>query len=239
MRFIKIALPHIFCLLLAFSAYAQRSASGSQKTYTKSRTVNKHNPIRMSHSKRKVVCPIFEDSGFPYHGIGFKVGDPFAVTYKYYANRHFAIAADFGRSASGLYSSYYKDVFYEFYDPTAAEYLSHKVKADWVGEIKVLYQMSIEKISPGLQLYAGGGWEIRNLKIEYDYFADDGDPPLQTNFKATHDRLTQGIQAVIGIEYSYFKLPISAFMEMEYYYDIVKDPGYRKVQGGAGLRYVF
>lgn len=240
MRFIKIALPHILCLLLAFSAYAQRSVSGSQKTYTKSRTVNKHNPIRMSHSKRKVVCPIFENSGFPYHGIGIKVGDPFALTYKYYANKHFAVAADFGRSASGLYSSYYNKIFTEFYDPSDAEILSHKVKADWVAEAKVLYQMSIEQVSPGLQLYAGVGWEIRNLKIEYDYYADDGlTPPIRTNFKETQNRLTQGAQAVFGIEYSYFKIPVSAFMEMEYYYDLVKDPGYRKVQGGAGLRYVF
>lgn len=240
MRFIKIALPLFFCLLWAFSASAQRSASGSQKTYTKSRTVNKHNPIRMSHSKRKVVCPIFEDSGFPYHGIGFKVGDPFAITYKYYANKHFAVAADFGRSASGLYSSYYNEIFTEFYEPEEAEFLAHKVKADWVGEVKLLYQMSLESVSPGLQFYVGAGWEIRSLKIEYDYYADDGlDPPLETNFKSTHDRLTQGAQAVLGIEYSYFKIPISAFMEMEYYYDLVKDPGYRKVQGGAGLRYVF
>ncbi len=145
MRFIIIALPLILCHALAFSAYAQRSVSGSQKKYTKTRVTNKHNPIRMSHSKRKVVCPIFEDSGFPYHGIGIKVGDPFALTYKYYANKHFAVAADFGRSASGLYSKYYSEVFYEF-QPETSDYYSHKVKADWVGEAKVLYQIGIEEI---------------------------------------------------------------------------------------------
>ncbi len=237
MRFIKIALPHILCLLVAFSAYSQRSMSGTQRTYTKSRTVNKHNPIRMSHSKRKVVCPIFEDTGFPYHGIGIKVGDPFALTYKYYANKHFAVAADFGRSASGLYSSYYSELFYEF-QPETSDYYSHKVKADWVGEVKALYQISIEKISPGLQLYVGLGWEVRNLKIQYDYFAEDGVVSSKP-FQDQYDRLTQGGQGVFGIEYSYFKLPISAFMELEYYYDLVKDPGWAKTQGGVGLRYVF
>ena len=236
MRFIKIALPLILCLSLAFSAYAQRSVSGTQKTYTKTRTVNKHNPIRMSHSKRKVVCPIFEDSGFPYHGIGIKVGDPFALTYKYYASKHFAVAADFGRSASGLYSKYYSEIFHEF-QPETSEYYSHKVKADWVGEVKFLYQIGMEEIAPGLQLYVGLGWEVRNLKIQYDYFAND--EGFSQNFQEEYTRLTQGAQGAFGIEYSYFKLPISAFMELEYYYDLVKDPGFTKIQGGVGLRYVF
>jgi hypothetical protein len=34
-------------------------------------------------------------------------------------------------------------------------------------------------------------------------------------------------------------MPISAFMEMELYTDIKIDPGWEKVQGGVGLRYVF
>ncbi len=236
MRFIKIALPLILCLLLAFSAYSQRSVSGTQKTYTKTRTTNKHNPIRMSNSKRKVVCPIFEDSGFPYHGIGIKVGDPFALTYKYYANKHFAVAADFGRSASGLYSQYYRELFHDF-QPETSDYYSHKVEADWVGEVKLLYQMGIEKVSPGLQLYVGLGWEIRNLKIQYSYEANEDGLPKP--FQEEYERLTQGVQGVFGIEYSYFKLPISAFMELEYYCDVMKDPGYTKIQGGAGLRYIF
>lgn len=233
MRFIKIALTAIFCLLINVFAEAQRS-KGTRSTYTKS--ANSRPAIRMPRSKARIVCPIFEDTGFPYHGIGIKVGDPFALTYKFYANKHFAVAADFGRSASGLYSKYYSEIFSEF-QPSTSLYYSHKAKADWVGEIKFLYQISIEDISPGLQLYAGLGWEVRNLKIQYDYFADDDG--LQSNFKDEYDRLTQGAQGVFGIEYSYFKLPISAFMELEYYYDVVKDPGWTKIQGGVGLRYVF
>lgn len=234
MRFIKIALTAFLCLLLTVCVHAQRSKGGGRSTYTKS--ANNRPPIRMSRSKARVVCPIFEDTGFPYHGIGIKVGDPFALTYKFYANKHFAVAADFGRSASGLYSKYYSELFHEF-QPASADYYSHKVKADWVGEVKFLYQVAIEDVSPGLQLYAGLGWEVRSLKIQYDYFAEEDGLPK--NFQTVNDRLTQGAQGVFGIEYSYFKLPISAFMELEYYYDVVKDPGWTKIQGGVGLRYVF
>lgn len=234
MRFTKIALTLVLGLLLTFCAYAQRSKGGGKSYYTKS--ANNRPPIRMSRSKARVVCPIFEDSGFPYHGIGIKVGDPFAITYKYYASKHFAVAADIGRSASGLYSSYYSEVFNEF-QPATSDYYSHKVGADWVGEVKFLYQIGIEQISPGLQLYVGLGWEVRSLRIQYDYFAEEDGLPK--NFQQEYERLTQGAQGVFGIEYSYFKLPISAFMELEYYYDVVKDPGYTKIQGGVGLRYVF
>ncbi len=235
MRIIKSALPLVLSLLVVFTTHAQ-SSKVSGKYYTKS--ANNRPPIRISRQKAKVVCPVFVDTGFPYHGLGVKVGDPFALTYKYYANKHFAVAIDGGRAASGLYSRYYSDLFTE-YTPADATYIAHKVKADWVGDVKVLYQRGIEQVATGLQVYAGLGWEIRNLKIEYDYTAEAGTPPLNEHFKTAHVRTTQGVQAAVGIEYSYFKLPISAFMELEYYYDILKDPGYRKMQGGVGLRYVF
>jgi hypothetical protein len=194
----------------------------------------------MSRSKAKVVCPIFEDTGYPYQGLGIKLGDPFAVTYKYYPNKRFGIAADFGRSASGLYSKYYSELFdVEIQDPEdTLEYYSHKVNSDWVAEIKLLYHFSAEKISPGLQVYTGLGWEFRKLNIKYDYIAVTG--VNETKFFDTEiNRFTQGIEAVVGIEYSYFSLPISAFMELEYYYDLHRDPGWHTVQGGVGLRYIF
>lgn len=194
----------------------------------------------MPRSKSKIVCPIFEDTGYPYQGIGLKIGDPFAITYKYYPRKNFALAVDFGQSASGLYSKYYSELFDEEIDDPddTLDYYSHKVKSDWVGEVKLLYHIDAEKISPGLQIYGGLGWEIRNLTIRYDYIAQT--TPSETKFfDSSISRFTQGVEAVVGIEYSYFKLPISAFMELEYYYDLYKDPGWYKIQGGVGLRYIF
>jgi hypothetical protein len=45
--------------------------------------------------------------------------------------------------------------------------------------------------------------------------------------------------AVVGFEYSYFTLPISAFIEIEGFSDALLDPGYKRFQGGVGLRYIF
>lgn len=208
------------------------------------RTNHNYNVIKVSRSKAKTICPTFEDSGYPYHGIGFKLGDPFGATYKYYANKHFSFGVDFGRSASGLYSRYYKEAFNEFTRPDTLQdnqstvYLAHKAKTDWVGEVKVLYHIKAEKISTGLQAYAGIGWEVRRLHIQYDYLLNDGIFDNKIEF-INRTRFTYGAQGTIGIEYSYFSMPISAFMELEMYVDLLRDPGFYKIQGGVGLRYVF
>ena len=237
MRFTKCILILLFSLLVSAGSQAQR-AQHNKSVYKSSQ--HKRNVTRVPRSKAKTICPIFVDTGFPYQGFGLKLGDPFAITYKYYPVKHWAFAVDFGRSASGLYSRYYTDLFdVEIDDPgDTLEYYSHKVKSDWVADLKVLYHFDGEKISPGLQIYTGLGWEIRSLTIQYDYIAQT--TPDETKFfDSDVNRFTQGVEVVLGIEYSYFKLPISAFMEMEYYIDVMKDPGWRKVQGGVGLRYIF
>ena len=53
-------------------------------------------------NKSSIVCPIFNESRYPYQGIGIKLGDPFALTYKFYASRSLALSLDVGKTASGL-----------------------------------------------------------------------------------------------------------------------------------------
>ncbi|MBX2944262.1 MAG: hypothetical protein KF725_00400 [Cyclobacteriaceae bacterium] len=232
------------CLLSATSAWAQRPKVHHGGKLMHTRTQHNYNVIRVPRSKAKTICPIFEDTGYPYHGLGVKLGDPFAVTYKYYANKHFSFGLDFGRSASGLYSSYYRQVFNEFTRPDTLQenqtttYLAHRAKSDFVGEIKVLYHIKADKISQGLQAYAGLGWEWRSLNIQYDYLLNDGILDNKIQF-ITRSRFTYGAQGTLGIEYSYFKMPVSAFMELEVFVDLLRDPGFYKIQGGVGLRYIF
>lgn len=234
----------IFCLL-SLASYAQRARiyNGGKSMYTRERY---HAPAKVRGAKAKTVCPIFETSKYPYQGFGIKLGDPFAVTYKYYFNEHFAVAADVGKASSGLYNRYFKGKFDQYIvrDTFATaegniEYYTHKVLSDIIIEGKLLYHFDVTKISPGLQFYLGIGWEWKNTKLQYDYIykASAGDPDKFGRFSRT--RFTMGPQAVAGIEYSYFKIPISAFMELEYFSDVSADPGWNRVEGGAGLRYIF
>ena len=236
----RLTKPLIVTLLIVFAAItcskAQTSIYKGKKLPTKRTS---YNAIRIPKSKRGGICPMFDDSGYPYTGIGVKLGDPFAITAKFYFNKRFAIVADFGKSASALYTQYYTQLFdYYFPDPgNTFSYFSHKVKNDWVGELKVLYHIDAQKLSSGLRFYGGAGVQARDLVIEYQY---ETDPPAPADFfTSQRKRTTQGVVGVIGIEYANFSLPISAFMELEYYYDFVKDPGWTKLQGGVGLRYIF
>lgn len=195
--------------------------------------------------KAKIICPIFEHSKYPYHGLGFKLGDPFAITYKFYASSKFSLAIDFGKTASGLYNRYFRQKFTQYAqsdtfsnNQASLEYLTHKVKSDLIGEVKFLYHVDAKKISPGLQLYLGGGWEWKNTNLQYDYLYNNGFD--ENNFgRFERHRLTMGPQLVLGIEYAYFQIPVAAFIELEYFTDIQADPGWQRFEGGIGLRYIF
>ena len=202
-------------------------------------------PVVNAH-KARIVCPIFEESQYPYQAVGFKLGDPVALTYKFYPSKHWAFAADGGKAASGLYNRYYRNLFSGYIPDTLGgqqtiKYLTHTAKMDWFAEAKFLYQWDAEKISKGLQMYAGAGWQWRSTTIQYDYlYEHDPRSVADSKFgKFKESRFTYGPVAVVGFEYAYFQLPLSAFIEMEWFTDMLLDPGYSRFQGGVGLRYVF
>lgn len=241
MQVSKVFLVTFISLLALEAVQAQRS-----RNVTRSR--QHFSTPKVRGNKAKVICPVFEKSQYPFHSLGFKLGDPFAITYKYYPNRRLSIAVDFGKAASGLYNRYYREKFGSYVRtdtfPSAESsivYLTHRVKSDLIGEVKALFHVDAKKISDGLQGYAGVGWEWKRTHLQYDYqYSEGGNEPLQDPFGSfDRNRVTMGPQLVAGIEYAYFKIPISAFMEVEYFADVQADPGWQRFEGGVGLRYIF
>lgn len=218
---------------------------GANAQVTKSARSARYGVPKVSRGKALIMCPIFEESKYPYQGIGFKLGDPFAFTYKFYPSKHWAFALDAGKAASGLYNKYYRDIFNGYIPDTLGNsndkkitYLTHKATADWFLEAKFLYQWDAEKISKGLQLYVGAGWQWRNTSLQYDYLYESGRFDSRTG-RFSQNRFTFGPVVLVGFEYSYFTLPVSAFIEVELFTDTYIDPGFQKLQGGVGLRYIF
>lgn len=229
------------------SLVATAQSSKKPKNYH-TKSAQGRNSMRMPKSKAKIICPIFANSKYPYHGLGVKLGDPFAITYKYYANEKFAIVTDAGKASSGLYSRYYREKFAEaiasdtLTGEAEIDYLTHKINSDWVAQLKFLWHFNAESVSPGLKVYFGIGAEVKSTKVTYQYLHNtdpNGNNSINSLGQFSDHRLTYGPTLSTGIEYSYFKIPISAFMEVEFYNDIGLDPGWRRFQGGAGLRYVF
>lgn len=226
----------LLCVASWEHAQAQRSR------VTKSRQ-NFSTPSVKGH-KAKLICPVFVDSRYPFHSLGLKFGDPFALTYKFYARKKLSFALDFGKAASGLYSDYFRGKFIEYAVEEVPEgglsYIAHRVTTDLVGEVKALYQFDASRITEGLQFYAGAGWEWKQTSLAYDYSYDSGTSPTGDPFgNFRRNRTAMGPEVVAGIEYSYFTMPVSVFMEVEYFADILLDRGWTRFQGGVGLRYVF
>jgi len=185
-----------------------------------------------------VICPIFHPSEYPYQGLGFKAGDPFALTYKLYATKWLAFSIDGGIAAYGLYKSRYKELFNIFPENDTLEYVNHTVNSDTHFSAKVSLYHEGPKFIKGLDVYLSLGWQLRYLDITYGY---NDDISLTDKVFGTEDKKIDynGPEAGLGIEYSYFNLPMSAFMEVNLFYDVVNPPTFVKFQFGIGLRYVF
>lgn len=182
---------------------------------------------------------------YPHHGFGFKLGDPFAATYKFYGSENFSFALDFGSPAKNLYNRYFREKFFEYAvsdtfktSNASLRYLSHRVKRDVVGEAKFLYHINGRQFSPGVAFYVGLGWEWRDTHILYSYLYNNSHIENATG-EFPRRRLTMGPQVIAGIEYGGFKFPVSAFMEIEYFRDVQVDPGWSRFEGGVGFRYRF
>lgn len=231
------------CLLMLAQAGWSQKAKRTRKShapehYDKSIT-------RMSKGRTKILCPLF-GNGKSLHALGVKMGDPFAITYKYYLGERLGIVVDLGKASSGLYNRYYREAFPDFLvtdtlqDEAQLTYLTHRVKSDWIAELKFLWHIDVKKITPGLKVYLGVGPEIKGTQLEYQYlYENNGNGSGNPVGRFTRRRVTFGPQATAGIEYAHSQVPLSAFMELEFFNDVFADPGWRRFEGGVGLRYIF
>lgn len=187
------------------------------------------------------ICPIFHLSEYPYQGVGFKIGDPFAITYRFYGTEKWAVGIDFGRAASGLYSNKFREKFDEFpdTDSTVLIYEAHKVNNHTYFSARAFYYIKGPRAIKGLNAYVGGGWQMQFIDVEYAYLEVERDPPnlARTRPPIKIDMQPMGPEVTLGLEYAYFALPVSAFLEGSGFFDLQE--GWRRFQGGIGLRYVF
>jgi len=227
-----------FLSFLSFPAFSQHS----EITRKNKKTKNYSSVKFRKNQKMAQICPIFHLSEYPYQGIGFKVGDPFTITYKFYATEHIAFGVDVGSAASGLYSNLFRDMFKDVESPPDSTFLyrGHKVLNQNVFAAQIFYYKEGPKAIKGLDIYFGIGWEIQFVDVRYDYLIVENSPP--NNAKNGKDPITMSFQPMgpigtFGLEYAYFSLPITVFLEGSLFYDT--QVSWRRFQGGIGIRYVF
>ncbi len=236
----------ILLILVWVSIFSLSIEADAQKKVKRIKTFDqsRYKKQRIQNSTGKVECPIFKEGQYPYNGFGFKVGDPFALTYKFYPAKFLGLAIDAGKPASGVYNAYDRQNFIQYlqYDTLgegeSIAYIDHVVLSDWMVEAKLLFHFNASRWVKGLQIYTGAGWQWRKTRIQYDYILFFGLNDDETgNF--VEDRFYMGPTIVTGMEYAYFNSPVSMFVEVEVFRDIQQDPGWTRLQGGVGLRYIF
>lgn len=230
----------VWCLL-TFTGY---SVFGQMSDLTrKNNKVKAYRNHKFKKNKKFAqICPIFYSSEYPYQGIGLKIGDPLAITYKFYATPKWAFGIDAGKASSGLYSQLHRDRFNSVPVPidTSFIYVSHEVLNQNMFSAKVFYYKEGPKAIKGLDLYLGAGFQMQFVDIKYDYIAVQETPPeTRETQQITLGFQPMGLELTGGLEYSYFSLPITVFAEIGLFLGVDDVQQWKKFQGGMGIRYVF
>jgi hypothetical protein len=187
------------------------------------------------------IC-ILISSGYAFaqpakQAIGLRAGSPLSITYKRYLGNDRAVEFMIGSAPTKWYKVYYKNSFdaYSKYDDL--EYVSHTVRSSVYLQARYLFHYHIEEEIDGiLQWYWGLGAMFKGATIHYR-FREFDDPLL---FSDTKNDIDLGLEAPIGLEYTFEDVPITLFGELSLFFELADRPA--TIRGpfiGLGARYNF
>jgi len=155
----------ILCGLLFFSV--NKGFCQHSELTRKNSKIKNYSTVKFKKNKKmEAICPIFHVSEYPYQGIGFKIGDPIAITYKFYATKNLAVGIDVGKASSGLYRDLHQDRFKD--DPVFQDsiFVSYNVLNQNVFSARIFYYKEGPRSVKGLDFYAGAGWQIQFADVK-------------------------------------------------------------------------
>ena len=179
---------------------------------------------------------------------GIRLGDPSGITLKKYLKNN-AVELNIGRtqvfSNSKIYNKKFNDWYidenFAYYD---FEYLSHKLSTPLSFQLHYLIHNNINNVedinTSGLSWYYGFGAQFRFQTYTFDYRYR-----LENNnrwFYTTGESVTDydiGPDAIVGMEYTLKKTPISLFLDITLFMELLNNPFKFWLQGGIGVRYMF
>lgn len=182
------------------------------------------------------------------NALGFRLGDPSGLTFKKY-NGDNALEINLGRTHLFSRSDWYYNRFDHWYDKQKFNYKEWKVtgyKASVpIGlQVHYLFRNGIDKVAdestPGLEWYYGVGGQLRYQTYYYLYrYKLSGDPNWYVADGGRVSDFDIGADGVIGLEYRFKGVPISAFADITLFMEILDNPFLFSFQGGIGARYHF
>ncbi len=174
------------------------------------------------------------NAGLKNWGLGLRFGDPLGITAKKYMGNNRAWEFVLGRPAGWWYGrGYYSDRFERRSKYDDFDYDGYDGDFAISMQVHYLFHQDIPD-APGLQWYYGFGGQLRFRGYDYHY-RDDND-------RRYSDRVIDvgvGVDGVAGLEYTFQEVPLSVFLDLTLYLEIIDQPFFIIGQLGAGVRYNF
>jgi len=176
-------------------------------------------------------------------GIGFRLGDPSGLTVKHYwSNKAFEVSV--GRSLFFTGNSFYNKEYQRWYDHRDFKYDKHEFisygrSVPVALQLHYLVQNPIGKAN-GFSWYYGFGAQLRMASYRFSYrykLPNDNDWIYVEDERVSS--LDAGADAVLGVEYTFPKAPVSLFVDGTVYMEVFDDPFLFFLQGGTGVRFRF
>jgi hypothetical protein len=173
-------------------------------------------------------------------GAGIRLGEPISLTYKDFIEDYLSYEVMLG--GGGVNGSDYYQKDFESNPPASnAFYLGHSSSRG----VSLNFRMALHEditdvfeITQGYLLgYAGAGVQLRTTNVDYSYVLNSSNPnqPVLTEERTNFDF---GPEAFAGAEYYFDETPISVFVEIGMFLELI-DRINIKGQGGIGVRYLF
>ncbi len=173
-------------------------------------------------------------------GAGIRLGEPISLTYKDFLEDYLSYEIMLGGGGVNG-SDYYRKDFESNPPASNAFYIGHSASRG----VSINFRMALHEditdvfeITQGYLLgYAGAGVQVRTSNVDYSYVLNSSNPnqPVLTEERTNFDF---GPEAFAGAEYYFDETPISIFVEIGMFVELI-DRINIKGQGGIGVRYLF
>lgn len=175
-------------------------------------------------------------------GIGLRAGDPSGLSFKYFYSDDVNYEINLGRTGL-LATNYYYDSFRRLdrFKDCECDYISHKVADSYSIQGHYLFMVPFPDVEK-LFWYYGAGGQFRYITVEYDYkekFYKENNTFQWEKQSYTLYTYDFGIDGVAGMEYSLQGIPVTIFVDIDLFLELVDNPFIMRGQVGIGGRYNF
>lgn len=171
-------------------------------------------------------------------GLGLRLGDPMAVSYKKYFGRTHAIEFGIGSAPASWNNQYYINSFQEYPRYDNFQYQNHTVQSTLYLQARYLfhYNIPMQNMDGKLEWYWGGGAMLKAAKVQYRF--QNREAPFAAGRDIIND-IDLGPEGIIGLEYTFQDTPLTVFGETSLFLEIADSPATFQGFGGLGVRYNF